>query len=434
MTLSGVSNSTYQCDVSHIWTLSHFIYTEQGNQQSYYDKERRNNARLMGACQVLDEEGIRLTLNIERDQYWDLISSEFGVRLLVHPQGTYPTLQRGGIIVSPGRSVHIGVKRKVSRLLPGRERTCTETFEDSLLIPTLKAAGLDFDLSDIKYTYEHCNTLCQNTLLFDQCDCLDEQPRTAIGHSVGWKFCNPCNKTQSKCRSTVLRNFSDNGSVCDEICKPACRSIRYDVSLSKADWPNLGHQQLVMNRSRDQWNHLPEALGLLDLPFDDANISDYVNETFFSENLLRVHLFIEEMIYMSVEEEYSYQLPKLMADLGGCLGLYLGVSVISIIEIVEFFGCATIICLLRTGNHSRVQSSNVMRNGSLSKRRRRNKNRALNENISLPFLNYRNSQKRSQGKKVPRASEDIWRPSVFSYQDPYYEDDSATKRHQIRRF
>ncbi|GFY37461.1 hypothetical protein TNIN_312001 [Trichonephila inaurata madagascariensis] len=99
-------------------------------------------------------QGIRLTLNIEKEEYWDLISSEYGVRLLVHPQGTFPTLQRGGIIASPGRSVHIGVKRKFTSLLPGREGACTETFQDSRIIERLKLFNLDFDLKTLKYTYE----------------------------------------------------------------------------------------------------------------------------------------------------------------------------------------------------------------------------------------------------------------------------------------
>ncbi|GBM01943.1 hypothetical protein AVEN_269554-1 [Araneus ventricosus] len=73
------------------------------------------------------------------------------------------------------------------------------------------------------------------------------------------------------------------------------------------------------------------------------------------------------MIYMSIEETYSYTLPKLMADLGGCLGLYLGVSVISIIEFIDLFGSATILCLLGTGE----SRSSERRTGS-RKRRRRN--------------------------------------------------------------
>ncbi|GBM01938.1 hypothetical protein AVEN_269549-1 [Araneus ventricosus] len=86
----------------------------------------------------------------------------------------------------------------------------------------------------------------------------------------------------AKCRGDVLRNFTDSGNDCDDICKPSCQSVRYDISLSKADWPNLNHQEFVMNRSFDQWRNIPEALGLLDaLEYDGGNITDIVNDTFF---------------------------------------------------------------------------------------------------------------------------------------------------------
>lgn len=57
-----------------------------------------------------------------------------------------------------------------------------------------------------------------------------------------------------------------------------CSSVRYDISLSKADWPNLDHQQYVMNRSRGKWGDIEGAETLLQGFFDDSN---YVNNTFF---------------------------------------------------------------------------------------------------------------------------------------------------------
>lgn len=54
--------------------------------------------------------GLRLTLNIERSEYLDIISPEFGARLLIHPLGTAPTLERGGIILSPGSKSYISIR------------------------------------------------------------------------------------------------------------------------------------------------------------------------------------------------------------------------------------------------------------------------------------------------------------------------------------
>ncbi|GFU42102.1 uncharacterized protein NPIL_351801 [Nephila pilipes] len=227
----------------------------------------------------------------------------------------------------------------------------------------------------------------------------------------------------AKCRSEVLRNFTDVGNDCDDICKPSCRSVRYDISLSKANWPNMNHQQFVMNRSFDQWSHLPEALGLLDALEYDENTTDFVNDTFFSENLLRVHVFVEEMIYMSIEENYSYTLPKLMADLGGCLGLYLGVSVISIIEFIDLFGSATLLCLM--GN--RDFDSSMRRTGS-RKRRRRNRTTENGTRPSIGFFKRRAQSNKNHFRNVDQA----WKNSAFSSRDIYYQNDSAARKQALR--
>ncbi|GFW96009.1 uncharacterized protein TNCV_957241 [Trichonephila clavipes] len=259
------------------------------------------------------------------------------------------------------------------------------------------------------------------------------------------------------------------------------KSVRYDISLSKASWPNLNHQQFVMNRSFEQWSHLPEALGLLDALEYDENTTDFVNDTFFrenillskyrvitikdplskyckkrttaqndfrfepnvfeerekvvynygrglfrrtvSENLLRVHVFVEEMIYMSIEESYSYTLPKLMADLGGCLGLYLGVSVISIIEFIDLFGSATLLCLM--GNKD--FDSSLRRTGS-RKRRRKNRTTDSGSRTSTGYFRRRVQSNKNYFRNVDQA----WRNSAFSSRDNYYQNDSAARKQVMR--
>ncbi|GIX87323.1 lig_chan-Glu_bd domain-containing protein [Caerostris darwini] len=277
---------------------------------------------------------------------------------------------------------------RFTKLLPGNEGSCTEHFQDSQIFERLKIMDLDFDLDSLKYTYEHCNTLCQNTMLFSQCQCLDEQPTGTA--RAKWKFCSPCNKTEAKCRSAVIRNFTDVGNDCDDLCKPSCKSVRYDISLSKADWPNLNHQQFVMNRSFDQWNHIPEALGLLGaFEQDDGNVTDF--------------------------------LPKLMADLGGCLGLYLGVSVISIIEFIDLVGSASLLCVLGS------RASTVRRTGS-RKRRRRNRTAENSPRSSHGFF-----KRRAQSNKNHfRNNDHAWGNSIYSARDIYNQNGSSARKIALR--
>ncbi|KAF8796906.1 Glutamate receptor ionotropic like protein [Argiope bruennichi] len=208
-------------------------------------------------------QGIRLTLNIERSEYWNLISAEYGVRLLVHPQGTFPTLQRGGIIASPGRSVHIGVKRKLTKRLPGYEGSCTETFMESPIRTKLKSLHLDFDLENLKYTYEHCNTLCQNTLLFSKCQCLDEQPTSAT--IAKWKFCNPCNKTagiEGKYLDVVLKALNKRFEIV------FARDREWGSSLSDGNWTGM-----IGMIQRGEANLAFNSLSITDSRFDVVDFS-----------------------------------------------------------------------------------------------------------------------------------------------------------------
>ena len=57
-------------------------------------------------------------------------------------------------------------------------------------------------------------------------------------------------------------------------------------------------------------------------------------------NLVEVHIYLESNNIMTIEEQPNYGMLQLMNDLGGVIGLYLGLAVVSIFEICE------LLCLL----------------------------------------------------------------------------------------
>ncbi|GFX90999.1 amiloride-sensitive sodium channel subunit beta [Trichonephila clavipes] len=197
--------------------------------------------------------GLRLTLNIQREEYLNLLSPEYGARLLVHPAGTYPTLQRGGVVLQPGTKTYVSVRmRKIDRL-PWPYGECTYEFEHSPLASHLRKTGQRELLKHRIYTYEYCQTLCRDAYLLKQCDCSEEITQ---GNS---RFCDPCNITQALCRTNFLRKFNRNprSRECNKFCKPACSDIRYDLTVSRSEWPNSQHQYFILKR----WPLLREKFG-----------------------------------------------------------------------------------------------------------------------------------------------------------------------------
>lgn len=54
------------------------------------------------------------------------------------------------------------------------------------------------------------------------------------------------------------------------------------------------------------------------------------------ENLVKLEIYFAEMNYKSIESQKAYESQNLISDIGGQLGLWLGLSAITIGEIVEF--------------------------------------------------------------------------------------------------
>ncbi|GIY29539.1 acid-sensing ion channel 4 [Caerostris extrusa] len=118
--------------------------------------------------------GIRFTSHVEypKRRISESVISEYGARLLVHPAGTYPTLQRGGVVLQPGtkdlcQCSHGGrdlpfigkrghwnkKKRKIDRL-PWPYGECTYEFEHSPLASHLRKTGQYELMKHRIYTYE----------------------------------------------------------------------------------------------------------------------------------------------------------------------------------------------------------------------------------------------------------------------------------------
>ena len=57
--------------------------------------------------------------------------------------------------------------------------------------------------------------------------------------------------------------------------------------------------------------------------------------SFTNDNILELNIFYEDLNQQVVAEEPKIQLWNMLSTIGGSMGLYVGVSVITIVEVVE---------------------------------------------------------------------------------------------------
>ena len=66
--------------------------------------------------------------------------------------------------------------------------------------------------------------------------------------------------------------------------------------------------------------------------FPNYNDNDY---ELFRSNILKFQIYFDEMKETIISHEIKTQLPDLVASVGGTLGLFLGLSFLSMIEFIE---------------------------------------------------------------------------------------------------
>nr|KAF6277027.1 acid sensing ion channel subunit 3 [Myotis myotis] len=60
------------------------------------------------------------------------------------------------------------------------------------------------------------------------------------------------------------------------------------------------------------------------------------SEAYIAENVLVLDIFFEALNYETVEQKKAYEVSELLGDIGGQMGLFIGASLLTILEILDY--------------------------------------------------------------------------------------------------
>ena len=120
-------------------------------------------------------------------------------------------------------------------------------------------------------------------------------------------------KEKILCAESAYAQFKNTSidSSCLSLCPLECDSIQYDLSISSSNFP-----------SRYAYDVYKSDLG--GLTYDQLK-----------ERSIYLNIFYSNLNYLQISESPKTSLNDLMSNVGGTLGLYIGISFLSLIEIVE---------------------------------------------------------------------------------------------------
>ncbi|CAD6189853.1 unnamed protein product [Caenorhabditis auriculariae] len=252
--------------------------------------------------------GLQVILDARVDEQFDgtdghapLFTNSFvdGYRYFVHPANTIPYLASDEITVSPNSVAYSAISSDRFVLLPSNEGgNCSDEWPQGYS-------------TDIPYSASNCAYLCKARYFVENCGC------SPAVYNLNRKFTTCTPYETYVCMDAKMR-VVHNGSVniemppCKE-CDKECSSLIYRAYNSYGNGLSMG-AMTYLNKKNSSWT-----------------------TKYMRANFQIINVFFRDMSYTEYNQVADYSITQLLSDIGGNMGMFLGMSVITITEILMYF-------------------------------------------------------------------------------------------------
>ena len=228
-------------------------------------------------------------------------------------------------VVMPGIGVHFILSRTFFKAHPMPYSDCSVGEDNELLVDTkfesdlLSTPSLLFDSfknKEFAYAQSDCFRFCQQLGVIKLCNC------TSFKIDFAWQNVSVClSAYASWCSEVSIAYFQSTNLVqtyCMNLCPLECQRQVFTVTPNTFKFPP----------SDSFVRHIKQRVSR---PF--SNQSDFVND--LTNNIAQFAIYYDTLSYTLIEEEPKMSFDVLLGTLGGHLHLFMGMSLISFIEVAE---------------------------------------------------------------------------------------------------
>ncbi|XP_060064774.1 acid-sensing ion channel 4-A-like [Ylistrum balloti] len=233
-------------------------------------------------------------VKVDQDDYVSSDNMGAGMKIVVHDPDEEPDTDKG-FFASPGFTSYASLHLTKYKYIPYPYQSsgggyCLDTKDGSFTNP--------LEYHEL-YSRKACLKECKYRFLVSMCGC---QAPTDNAHYT---------------RNMTLQK------ACH--CPMPCEFNKYIASVTTAYFPSK-----------------PNDFFFTQMGFTDMRT-----------NFMEIRLFFDTLSYMKVEYQAEYDLEKIVATLGGQMGIFLGASLLTLSELVEFLLMAALVCCKRITNKKR---------------------------------------------------------------------------------
>uniref|UniRef100_A0A2K5ZFS7 Acid sensing ion channel subunit family member 4 n=1 Tax=Mandrillus leucophaeus TaxID=9568 RepID=A0A2K5ZFS7_MANLE len=288
--LKSCNFSGHHCSASNFSV----VYTRYGKCYTFNADPRSSLPSRAGGM----GSGLEIMLDIQQEEYLPIwretneTSFEAGIRVQIHSQEEPPYIHQLGFGVSPGFQTFVSCQEQRLTYLPQPWGNCRA--ESELREPELQGYSA--------YSVSACRLRCEKEAVLQRCHC-------RMVHMPGNETICPPN-IYIECADHTLDSLG-GGPEGPCFCPTPCNLTRYGKEISMVRIPNRGSARYLARK----YNR---------------------NETYIRENFLVLDVFFEALTSEAIEQRAAYGLSALLGDLGGQMGLFIGASILTLLEILDY--------------------------------------------------------------------------------------------------
>ena len=266
------------------------------------------------------------------------VENGMGVRLEIHDKNALPNPKAAGYDVMPGHTTSL-------QLASTRVVKQSEPYGNCTYRKRLKG------LSAYDYSSARCIDVCLAEYVFAKCGCASgELPITESIQAGDWKYCRKFNNatgmTTSElfenidCELTSLSRFGGDQKYRHECgCYGKCEYWIFTETISEAQWPAPLYVPDMYNEfvlEHDNYTGLKAYQQLNDIANNPNRTADF--QALIWSNFTRINIFFKDVLVVNIDEYPTYDTFTLLANIGGTVGLWAGLSMITVVEVIFLIG------------------------------------------------------------------------------------------------
>ncbi|XP_076441336.1 acid-sensing ion channel 2-like [Babylonia areolata] len=274
--------------------------------------------------------GLELVLYLDTGEYIRAITPDDGLQVSVHPPRTVPFPQDDGMAVAAGSTTKLSLKLVHIARKDYPYGYCTDS------------RGY-LQRYRIMYSTQVCVRICEQRQVHEACGCHDETAEEVNILLNVTTTLRPCrSRSDVECLKMALWKFQNGDFECG--CYNPCSETKYLRTMTARPWPNTQYAEHLLVRTACRRMSPEKCERLKSKQSKDL-----------SREFVKLNIFYEDLNYENITEEPDYEEAQFISDLGGTLGLWVGLSFLSVVEVVQL-AMELIRCLCCSRGQPRVAS------------------------------------------------------------------------------